>query len=179
MSLRSIGRTLTVSRPRSNPLGELCARGALGSRPDRLRRTGHDAHLHLHAEMVRREPDEGAVERDRVVRIADDRNGDKADLADAAARGVAIDPAGTRQVDLRPGMGRPASRAAHPFLRIVERDGEIPGCKPRGETERPRRLDHQHGEIAAAAMADPERLDRLLDSLRFPPPVAEAMIDAL
>jgi hypothetical protein len=43
--------------------------------------------------MVRREPDEGAVERDRVARIAHDRNGDKADLADAAARGVEIGPA--------------------------------------------------------------------------------------
>src|SRR5207249_8954785 len=81
--------------------------GALGSSPDRLRPTGRDAHLHLHAEMVRREPDEGAVERGRVVRIADDRNGDKADLADAAARGVEIDPAGARQIDLRPGMVDP------------------------------------------------------------------------
>lgn len=27
-------------------------------------------------------------------------------------------------------------------------------------------------------MTEPERLHRLLDSLRFPPPVAEAVIDA-
>jgi hypothetical protein len=87
------------------PLAEWCARGASASGPDRLRRTGRDAHLHLHAEMVRREPDEGAMERDRVVRIADDRNGDKAALADVAARGVEIDPADARQIDLRPGMG--------------------------------------------------------------------------
>jgi hypothetical protein len=59
--------------------------------------------------MVRWEPDEGAVERDRVARIAHDRNGDKANLADAADRGVEIDPASARQIDLRPGMGRPAS----------------------------------------------------------------------
>jgi hypothetical protein len=44
--------------------------------------------------MVRREPDEGAVERDRVVRIAHDGNGDKADLADAAAREIEIGPTG-------------------------------------------------------------------------------------
>jgi hypothetical protein len=44
-----------------------------------------------------------------VVRIAHDRNGDKTDLADAAARGVEIDPAGAWQIDLRPGRGRPAS----------------------------------------------------------------------
>src|SRR5438094_10292722 len=93
-----------------------CVRVELGSGPDRVRRTGRGAHLHLHAEMVRREPDEGAVERDRVVWIADDRNGDKADLADAAARGVEIDPADARQINLRPGMGRPASWAARRLL---------------------------------------------------------------
>ena len=59
--------------------------------------------------MVRREPVEGAMERDRVVRIAHNRNGDKADLANAAACGIEIDPAGARQINLRPGMGRPAS----------------------------------------------------------------------
>src|SRR6266480_1815296 len=173
MSMRSINVPCPCSRRRPNRLAELWVGGASGSSPDRLWRTGRDAHLHLHAEMVRREPDEGAVERGRVVWIADDRNGDKADLADAAARGVEIDPAGARQIDLRPGMGRPASRATHRLLRIV-RDGEIPGRKPRGETERARGLDHQHGEIAAAALADPERLHRLLDSLRFTPPVPEA-----
>ena len=44
---------------------------------------------------------------------------------------------------------------------------------------RARRLDHKHGEIAAAAMAELERLHRLLDSLRFSPPIEEAVIDAL
>jgi hypothetical protein len=48
------------------------------------------------------------MERDRVLWIAHDRNGDKADLADAAARGVKLDPTGARQIDLRPGVGRPA-----------------------------------------------------------------------
>src|SRR6266436_9281173 len=108
MSMRSINGPCPASRRRSSPLAKLCARGELGSRPDRLRRTGRDAHLHLHAEMVRREPEEGAVERDRVVWIADDRNGDKVDLADAAGCRIKIDPADARQINLRPGMGRPA-----------------------------------------------------------------------
>lgn len=47
------------------------------------------------------------MERDREVRIAHHRNGDKANLADAAARGVEINPAPTRQIDLRPGMVDP------------------------------------------------------------------------
>ena len=66
--------------------------------------------------MVRWEPDEGAVERDRVARIAHDRNADKADVAGTPARGVEINPTGARQIDLRPGMGRPASRATHRLL---------------------------------------------------------------
>src|SRR2546428_9211875 len=76
-------------------------------------------------------------------------------------------------------MGRAVRRAAHRLLRIVERDSEIPGRKPSGETERARRLDQQHGEVAAATAAKPKRLHRLLDSLCFPPPVEQAMIDAL
>jgi len=71
---RGVPSTDLVHVPTSiKPVGRMCARGALGSGPDRLRRTGRGPHLHLHAEMVRREPDEGAVERDRVVWIADDR----------------------------------------------------------------------------------------------------------
>src|SRR3984893_15434205 len=101
-------RSINLPCPRPpNRLAELWPRGALRSGPDCLWRTGRDTHVHLHAEMVRWEPDEGAVERDRVARIAHDRNGDKANLADAADRGVEIDPATARQIDWRPGMGRP------------------------------------------------------------------------
>jgi hypothetical protein len=38
--------------------------------------------------MVRWEPDEGAMERDRVHGIAHDRNDDKADVAHAPARRI-------------------------------------------------------------------------------------------
>src|SRR3984893_19578654 len=72
-------RSINLPCPRPpNRLAELWPRGALRSGPDCLWRTGRDTHLPLHAEMVRWEPDEGAVERDRVARIAHDRNGDKA-----------------------------------------------------------------------------------------------------
>ena len=54
--------------------------------------------------MVRWDPDEGAMERECVARVAHDRNSNKADVADAAARGVEIDPPDARQIDLRPGM---------------------------------------------------------------------------
>src|SRR5260370_33569301 len=105
-------RSMSASRRRSSPLAELCARGALGSGPERLRRTGRGAHLHLHAEMVRREPDDGAVERERVGWIRDDRNGDKADVTDAAAPAADIDPSDARQIALRPALRPPATTEA-------------------------------------------------------------------
>ena len=114
-----------------------------------------------------------------MTRIAHDRNGDKTDRAGASARGVEIDPTGAWQIDLRPGMGRPTSWAARRLLRIGLWNSEISGYEPCGETKRPRRLDHQHGEITAAAMAEPKRLHWQLDSLRLSSAVEEALIDAL
>ena len=73
------------------------------------RRIEHDAHLHLHAEMVRLKSDIGAVKRDRVARIGDNCYGDKVDVADAAACRIEINPADAWQIDLRPGMRRPAN----------------------------------------------------------------------
>ena len=46
--------------------------------------------------MVRRKSDIGAVKGDRVARIGDNRNGDKVDVADAAACWIEINPSGTR-----------------------------------------------------------------------------------
>ena len=69
-----------------------------------LRRIGHDAHLDLHAEVVRRKSDIGAMKRDRVARIGDNCYGDKVDVADAAACRIEINPSVVRQINLRPGM---------------------------------------------------------------------------
>lgn len=160
---------------RSEPVGQTGRAPSIGQ----WLRPLPDDHLDLHAERVRRKPDEGAVKRDRVVRVPHDRDGDKLDLTGFTTRGVEIDPAGARKIDLRPGVGRAARRAAHRLLGIVERHSEIPGRKPRRESERARCLDHQQSEVAATAVAEPERLQRLLNSLCFPAPIAEAVIDAL
>ena len=61
--------------------------------------------------MVRWDLNEGAVKRDRVARIAHDRNGDKAKLADAADRGVEIDPARARQIEFRPAWVDPRAES--------------------------------------------------------------------
>ena len=91
------------------PIGQIVDARTVGGVPDRLRSTGHDAHLHLHAQMVGRKSDKGTVKRDRMARIWDNRNGDKVDVADAAASRIEINPAGAWQIDLRPGMRRPPS----------------------------------------------------------------------
>jgi hypothetical protein len=44
-----------------------------------------------------------------------------------------------------------------------------------GESQRPRRLDHQQSEVATTAMAQPQRLERLLDSLCLSPPIEKAL----
>ena len=92
-----------LSRRRSSRLAK-SSRCGRGGGPDHLRRTGHDAHLHLHAEVVRRKSDIGAMKRDRVARIGDNCYGDKVDVADAAACRIEINPSGVRQINLRPGM---------------------------------------------------------------------------
>ena len=124
-----------LSRCRSRRLAKSSRSGRLGGGSDHLRSTGHDAHLHLHSEVIRRKSKKGAVKRDRVARIGHGRNGDQADVADAAAGWIEINPASAGQVDLRPRVSRPARRAARRFLRVVEGDCEIPRGEPCGETK--------------------------------------------
>ncbi len=139
--------------------------------------------MHVHAERIRGGPDKGAVQRQRLIRIRDDRDGDKSGPANAAAGRIEIDPASMRQIDLRPRMGCPMSlinsRTNRRFLVRLERKGEIARDKSRGEPESARRLDHQKGEATPPPVAEPQRLDTPLDSLGLPPPVEEALMDAL
>ena len=60
--------------------------------------------------MVRRKSKKGAVERDRVARIGRGRNGDQANVADAAAGRIEIDPTSAGQIDLRPSMSGAVSQ---------------------------------------------------------------------
>lgn len=108
------------------PIGQIVEVWTVGGGPDHPGSTGRDVHLHLHSEMIRRKSKKGAVKRDRVARIGRGRNGDQADVADAAAGRIEIDPTSAGQVDLRPSVSRPVRRAARRFLRIVEVDCEIP-----------------------------------------------------
>ena len=63
----------SLSQRRSPRLANSTTRGRLRGGPDHVQSAGHDSHLHLHAEMVRRKSDNGAVKRDCVASIGHDR----------------------------------------------------------------------------------------------------------
>src|ERR1019366_851637 len=105
--------------------------------------------------MVRREPDEGAMERDRVVRIAHDRNGDKADFANAAACG--IEPA--NKFAPRHGSTRELSSSRAPSDRRAGRQGTRTQTAPRNRVSAPprstawRNRGNYHGRAGASPPA--------------------------
>lgn len=72
-----------------------------------LWRGGGDAHLHFHAERIRRGSDKGAVQRQFLDRIPHHRDGDKAGFEDTAAGRIEIELARAQQIDLRPYMVAP------------------------------------------------------------------------
>src|SRR3978361_1998027 len=63
-----------------------------------------DAHVHADKGVGRTEI--GAVQRDSLTRIARHRNTHQVAGADDAVGGIELDPAGARQKDLDPSMGR-------------------------------------------------------------------------
>src|SRR5262245_3123207 len=98
---------------------------------------GGDLDLDGHAERIGRKPGPGAGDRHRLTRVAGDRDADQAVVADDAVGRIELDPAGTRQVNLEPGVGRIAAdtRAASALG-----DMEVAADKPGGEGERAHRL---------------------------------------
>ena len=70
--------------------------------------------MHLHAQWIRRGPDECPVKRERVRRIADDGDRDERAFADTAAGWIEIDPTDTWQIDLRPSVRSPCVAPSAP-----------------------------------------------------------------
>src|SRR6202140_1169894 len=83
-------------------------------------RNNLDADLHADEGIGRTEI--GAVQRDGLARIARHRNTNEIAGADDAVGGIELDPAGARQIDLDPGVGRAAADIA---VRAVARDEQI------------------------------------------------------
>src|ERR1700738_5552695 len=79
---------------------------SMSSLRSHVHRTDVDADLHADIRIGRTEI--GAVQRDGLTRIARHRHPNEILGADDAVGGIELDPAGTRQVGLNPGVGRAA-----------------------------------------------------------------------
>ena len=95
---------------------------------------------HVHAEACVSGPRIGAVNGNRLARIARDRDANEIAIADDAVGGIEFDPAGTWEVGTNPGMGRAATDIAVVFIAVNEK---ITAAKPRRDAEAAQRFDHE------------------------------------
>ena len=125
--------------------------------------------------MVRRGPDPRALQRNRLAGLMHDRNAHEVLIPDHAGRRIEVDPAGAGNVDLDPGMGVAAD------CTVVDVIGkmQISGHKPRGDSKRAQRCNHEHREVATTPAREGEGPDRVLDSLLVPRHVLEGPLDGL
>src|SRR5260370_15429311 len=86
----------------------------------RICRNDVDADVHADERFGRTEVD--AVQRDRLARIARHRHTNHVAGAYDACGGIELDPAGARQVDLNPGVGRAAANIA---VRPIAGTGDV------------------------------------------------------
>src|SRR5271157_2428663 len=91
----------------------------------------------------------GSVKRNGLAGVPRHRDANEVPAAHNAVGRIEFDPAGARQEDLAPRMGRAA--AAMTLLRVAARHIEIARDEPGGEAEGSRPLHHQRREIAAGA----------------------------
>jgi hypothetical protein len=112
------------------------------------------------------------VERYGLARIAHYRDANKVAIADNSAAGVEINPAGSGQIDLSPGMGVAAAT-------VVAGDVQIPGDEARCHPEGTGGIDHQHGKVATAPASECQSLERGLNALLVPSCVPEGPSNAM
>src|ERR1700683_2348596 len=86
-----------------------------------------------------------------------------------------VDPARAGNVDLDPGMGVAAGDKSIAVIGKVQ----ISGNKPRTESKRAERRDHEHCKITTTTAHDSEGLDWVLDSFVVPWQVPEGSVDGL
>ena len=86
-----------------------------------------DANIHRHVHKYAGRPDETAGHGHDLPDVARNRDGDQIEAADAVVRRIEGDPARTRHIDFRPGMGRPRTPSPYSVLiRIIEITGYDP-----------------------------------------------------
>ena len=125
--------------------------------------------------MIRRGAEPRALQRNSLARVMRDRDADEVFISHAAARWIEVDPAGTGNKDLDPGMSVAASSAF--VVIVVIGQMQIPGYEPRGNSACAKRCYHEDGEITTTAAAEIERTDGSLDTLLVPRHVLESPPD--
>ena len=116
------------------------------------------------------------MQRDRLARIARHRDADQIAGADDAVGRIELDPAGARQIDLHPGMGRAAADIA---MRAVAGNEQIAGDEARGDAEPAQRLDHEQRIVAAGAGSGLQRVERMLGAVLVALAIGEGLADAM
>src|SRR5580693_5451716 len=114
------------------------------------------------------------MQRDRLARIARDRDTNEVARPDNAVGGIELDPARARQIDLNPGMRRTAAE-----ITSVRGHEQITRHETRGDAEPPQRLDHQQRIIAAGARAGLQRIERMLGAVLVALAVGKGVADAM
>src|SRR6266481_2414020 len=136
---------------------------------------GDDIDVHLHADEGVGRPEIGAMQRDRLARIAGDCDANEVAGTDDAVGRIELDPTVARQIDLHPGMGRAAADMA---IAIVGHE-QIAGDEARGDAETPQCLDHEQRIVAAGAGSGLQRIERMLCALLVALAVNEGIADAM
>src|SRR5712692_3887419 len=110
-----------------------------------------------HAEIAAGGADKAAGDGDSLTDVAGDGDADQVATAYGPVRWIIGNPAGARQVDIGPCVGRPGADDAGG---VVVRGGivEIPRHDACSEAEAAGRFDQQDREVAARAPAAVERL---------------------
>src|ERR1700730_4744252 len=147
------------------------ARSSASGRP----RSVDDAYGNLHAKAGGGVSDEAAPERQGLPGVPSHRDANEIAVADDAVGRIEIDPSGTRQVDLQPGMGRATAKRVR---RLDIRHEDIAADEARGEAKRPNSLDHEQGEVATGAAAAPQGFARRLHAWFGAAPIGELLADA-
>src|SRR5467141_3056686 len=139
-----------------------------------IRRNNVDADLHADEGIGRTKI--SAVQRYRLARIARHRHTNEIAGTDDAVGGIELDPAGARQIDLNPGVGRTAPDIA---MRTIAWNEQIARHEARGDAEPSQRLDHEQRVVTAGSGPGLQRIQRMLGAVLMPLAVGEGLADTV
>jgi len=125
--------------------------------------------------MIRCSSDPRALQGNRLARLVRDRDAHEILIPHPAARRIEVDPTRAGNVDLDPGMSVAAGDKSIAVIGKVQ----ISGNKPRTESKRAERRDHEHCKIPTTPAHESEGLDWVLDSFVVSRHVLEGSVDGL